>query len=96
MRSRDVTRIQDKVQGKDQDEVRDKDRDEDKFEEESNVADGLGVEAQRGFRELQRMKQGKVRAQCISESFAFRTPDRYEKKNIDSVIQYIYTLERTE
>ena len=29
-----------------------------------------------------------MRAQRISESFAFRTPDRYEKKNTDSVIQY--------
>ena len=44
---------------------------------------------------LQRMKQGKVRAQRIPESFAFWTPDRREKKNIDSVIQYIYTLEGT-
>ena len=40
IRSRDVTRIQDK----DQDDVLDQDHDEDKFEEESKVEDGLGVE----------------------------------------------------
>ena len=56
------------------------------------MADSLGVEAQSGNRELQRMNQGKVRAQRISVSIVLRTPDRYEKKNTNSVIQYIYTL----
>ena len=83
--------VQKKVENKVQDKIQDKDKD--KFEEASKVADGLGVEAQRSFSVLQRMKQGKVRPQRIPESFAFKTPDRHEKKNTDSVIQYIYTLE---
>ena len=83
IRSRDVTWIQDK------------DHDEDTSEEESKVADSLGVEAQSGFRELQRMNQGKVRAQRTSESFACGTPDRYEKENTDSVIQYVHTQRGT-
>ena len=38
---------------------------------------------------------GKMRSMSLPESFVFGTPDRYEEKNIDFVIQFMCKLRGT-
>ena len=42
------------------------------------------------------VKAGERCAEGVKQLYMFGTPDRYEEKNIDSVIRYICSLEGTE